>query len=80
MISDWTKHLQGTDKERFKNSVYGSKSVLERLDELLTEYEKDLARGEIDYDKPNWEYRQADANGYRRCIQKIKTLINLDQG
>ena len=80
MISDWTKHLKDADKTRFKNSIYGSKAVLERLDDLLTEYEKDLVRTEVDYNSPNWDYRQADANGYRRCLQKIKTLINLDQG
>jgi hypothetical protein len=80
VISDWTKNLKAEEKERFKNSVYGSKLVLDRLDELLLEYEHDLEKGEIDYNSPNWDYRQADANGYRRCLKKIRTLITLDQG
>ena len=79
MISDWTKHLKAEEKERFRNSVYGSKTVLDRLDDLLSEYEQDLEKTEVDYNSPNWDYRQADANGYRRCLKKIKQLITLDQ-
>jgi hypothetical protein len=79
MISAWTKHLSDPkDKEQFRNSVLGSKTVLNRLKALLDEEEADLIKAENDYTNPNWDYRQADANGYRRCIRKIQKIINLD--
>ena len=79
MISAWTKHLADPkDKEQFKNSILGSKTVLNRLSALLNEEENDLIQTENDYDNLNWAYRQADINGYRRCLRKIQKLINLD--
>jgi hypothetical protein len=79
MISAWTKHLSDPkDKEQFKNSILGSKSVLNRLKALLDEQEAELIKNENDYDNPNWAYRQADVNGYRRCLRSITTLITLD--
>jgi hypothetical protein len=84
MISAWTKHLKTEDeKTRFRNSVYGSKLVLERLQELLKEVEEDLNKTELSaeiYDIPNWDYRQADMNGFRRCLNIVNKIITLDQG
>jgi hypothetical protein len=83
MITAWTKHLKTEEeKERFKNSVLGSKTVLRRLQELLDEVEDDLDKTELNtkiYDIPNWDYRQADMNGFRRCLRTIRSIINLDQ-
>lgn len=83
MISAWTKHLK-TDEEkvRFKNSVQGSKIVLERLKEILDEMEGDQNRIERDvriYDTPGWDYRIAHLNGFRDAIHKVSKIINLDQ-
>jgi len=83
MISAWTKHLKTEEeKERFKSSVLGSKTVLLRLQELINEMKEDTERLELDtriYDLPNWDYRNADTNGYKRCLRQISKLINLDQ-
>lgn len=82
MISAWTKHLKTEDeKTGFKNQVLGSKQVLKRLQELLKEIEDDLTKTELDtkiYDIPNWDYRQADTNGFRRCLRTINKLIILE--
>lgn len=83
MISAWTKNLKtDEDKVRFKNTVLGSKAVLERLQELLNEIEDEVNTLELNtkiYDIPNWDYRQADMNGFRRALRTIKKIITLDQ-
>lgn len=83
MISAWHKHLSTEkDKENFKNQVLGSKPVLRRLQELLKEVEDDLDRAELDtkiYDAPNWDYRQADINGFRRALKTVNKIIKVDE-
>ena len=85
MKSVWTKHLKNEPEEiqeRFRNTILGSRTALDRLSQLLKEDEDSLGRAEINpdvYKLPGWDYRQADANGYRRCLNNIQSLINLDQ-
>lgn len=83
MYSVWTKHLKDDrEKEEFEKSVYGSRRVLKRLKDLCEESEEDLDGYETNtknYDNPNWAYRQADNNGFRRCLKMINKLIDLDQ-
>jgi hypothetical protein len=79
MISSWWKHLKDPKEiEQLKNSILGSRTVLNRLKALLDEEEADLVSTENDYNNVNWAYRQADINGYRRCLRKMNKLINLD--
>lgn len=84
MISAWTKACKSVDEEKdLKNQVLGSKVVLKRLQELLDELKVDADSIESNtkiYDIPNWDYRQADLNGYKRCLKQVSKIINLDQG
>jgi hypothetical protein len=84
MISAWTKNAKTQEeKEAFQKEVLGSKRVLNRLQVLLDEMKADVDTVELNtkiYDIPNWDYRQADMNGYKRCLKQISKLINLDQG
>ena len=82
MYIGWTKHLQ-TDKEKeeFTKDVHGSKRILDHLMLLLIEEENTLDRTEMDvkaFDNPNWAYKQAYKNGYRKAISILKTMIDLD--
>lgn len=83
MISAWTKHISDqSEKEQFQKQVLGSKVVLNRLQALLNELKEDADGLELNpkiYDIPNWEHRQADMNGYKRCLKQVSKLINLDQ-
>lgn len=83
MLTIWTKHIKDeAEKTRFQNSVLGSKLVLTYLSHLLDEMEDELDRSETDikaYDSPSWSHRQADNNGFRRCLAKVKKIIDLDQ-
>ena len=84
MISAWTKHISDEqEKERFRNQILNSKQVLNRLQALLNEMKEDVDSTELNtkiYDIPNWDYRQADTNGYKRCLKQISKIITLDQG
>lgn len=83
MKTAWT--AQATDveeKAQLENNLMRSKWVLDRLYQIIESMERGLDRQESSpsaYDSPNWDYRQADANGYRRALWTIKDLINLDQ-
>jgi hypothetical protein len=82
MISKWTSHLKTPEeKERFRNSVLGSKAVLARLQDIIKEIETEQDQIERDvrvYDTPSWAYRQAHLNGFRDCLSKINKVITID--
>lgn len=83
MITKWTSHLQNKkEKEDFEKEVRSSRKVLDRMKTIVDEYEKELNAVETttaQYDSPSWDYRQADNNGYRRCLNQIRRLVDLDQ-
>lgn len=81
MITAWYKHLDDPEQiNNFKRTVISAGAVLERQREILDEMEADVTRQELNstvYDKPNWDYRQADCNGYRRCLKQLRYLVTL---
>lgn len=82
MIPQWTSHLADLDeKKRFKTYMFSSKGVLDRLLAIIATMETDLEDQELDktaYDSPSWASKQADNNGYRRCLREIRKLLTLD--
>lgn len=80
MISRWTSHLKTEEeKEKFTKNILGSRITFERLNAILDEMDKGEDVKSSDYDNPNWAYRQADINGFRRCLSILKKLTDLDQ-
>ena len=83
MYHEWFRHLQDENaQEAFKKKITSSKEVLERLDNILTEEEKNLDKNETTtkaFEDPNWAYKQAFYNGFRASNAFIKKLIRLDQ-
>lgn len=79
----WTRNLKtAEEKERFENTLKGSKIVLDRLHQMLSEEEADIDYSETNlktYETPNWAAKQAHKNGQRAMVRKIKQLISLDQ-
>lgn len=82
MYSVWTKHLANEkDKDDFKRTLQGSRTVLNRLKAIMDEDENSLTKNEISpkvFEDPNWAYKQAYANGYRSCLRLMKTLVDID--
>lgn len=83
MIPDWTHHLKDQEeKNRFKKYLLSCKTAFERQTALIDKMESELDTEESDpgqYNSPSWAALQADRNGYRRALRKIKKLNNLDQ-
>lgn len=83
MYTKWTEHLSDhEDKQRFQKRIQAAKPILVRLMEILDVEEKTLDRSELNvdqFDKPNWDYKQAFKNGYRAALAVQKKLIDLDQ-
>jgi hypothetical protein len=82
MWVEWTNHLNDPqDKENFQSQVFGAKTVLNRIKEIIENKEKALDRSELSmdtYSLPNWEHRQAHKNGNRESLKFLKTLVDLD--
>lgn len=83
MIPNWSSHLKDPeDAKRFRQHIYASKGVLDRLSQMADDWEKELDQQETDtdqYSNPSWAALQADRNGYRRAIRRLKKIITLDQ-
>lgn len=81
MYTKWTSHLKDPEeKMRFENSVLGSKHVLERLFQIITDEENGIEQSELDakaYDNPAWAYKQAYKNGAKAAYRVIKKTINV---
>lgn len=81
MKTAWTQGLNDEDSAQLIKQVKSSTGVLDRLIEIMDRDERALSTQESKssvYDLPNWEYRQADANGYRRCLREYKQLLTID--
>ena len=84
MLSAWTQHLRKDPKakEDFERYLKGSKTITNRVLDIIEEKERELTSSEVSsesYDSPNWSHRQADINGYRRCLNDFKNLFTLDR-
>lgn len=80
MITKWTSHLPEDQKQQFTNTVLSSRTVLERLQQLLDEEKISLETAEISpkiYETPNWDYKQAHTNGFKSALQMVSRIITL---
>lgn len=79
----WTQHIRNEDeKQRFNNTVWSAKVVLDRALDILKEEENAMERTELSLDtfeKPNWAERQAYMNGYKKALRIAQDILNLDQ-
>ena len=83
MITAWTKHCKTPEeKEQYINSLKRAKWV---FDDIIKLVDSNLASQEAQeispksYDSPNWQFRQAHANGYKQALNDFKNLLTIDQ-
>ena len=80
MWTKWTQHLNSDkDKTDFQRQIHSTKSVLDRIIQILEEKEKTLQTKDRDFSIPGWPYQQAYILGQRDVIQELKQLLTLDQ-
>lgn len=82
MYSIWTSNIKDEkDKESFRNKVTYSKTVLQRLDQIIEEQERELTDSSISpnsFNNPNWALKQAYIQGYIARGKSLRKLMNLD--
>lgn len=80
MITAWTKNLRDpSEVSKFEDSVKHSNVVLDRLAEIIKEYDTEITNKEINpdiYSTPNWDYLQAHNNGAKAAYNKMLKIIN----
>lgn len=76
MQSVWFKGEK--DKELRTKEIQSYRNAFDTLKEVLEQnYRKKEAV--LDYDSPNWAYRQIAVNEYNRVLDDILKLITLDK-
>lgn len=82
MYSIWTSNLkEEKDKELFRSKVTYSKTVLQRLDQIIEEQAKELTDSSTSlksFDNPNWALKQAYIQGYIARGKSLRKLMDLD--
>ena len=77
----WTANIQDPKaKVKFIEYLWHTSEVTDRIKEWAKSKRHtygDTSRK--DYDSPAWAYRQADANGYQRCLDDLEALLTFDQ-
>lgn len=78
-----TKWLEGlkdpSEREQFKQTVIGSKKVLDKAREIVYNSIKEAEKVRIsDYDSPSWSHKQADQNGYVRALREVMLLLEVN--
>lgn len=79
MKNSWTQGLSEQQEQEVRKEYAQSPVLRERLKTLLDAkiaVSDGNAQSKVNYEKPSWAYYQADANGYKRAINEIISLIS----
>lgn len=76
--SDWFKDVSAKDKEELLYVLQNNPILIQAFLKILDRMEKEEIRSEIqltEYDSASWAYKQADRNGAKRIINKVRALF-----
>lgn len=76
---EWTKGLEGKEKEDMQDTIRHSTIVLTQLLRAVDDKLAALERQEIDldtYSDPAYPFRQAHINGKRASLEEIRRLLD----
>ena len=79
--SDWFRNKNPKQKEEIEFILRNNVLLVSTILEILKRYEDEELRSQItvdQYENPSWAYRQADINGARRAISKVRSLFNME--
>lgn len=75
----WLAGLKEPERSQFKQTVIGSKKVLDKAREIVYNIVKEAEKVRIsDYDSPSWSHKQADQNGYVRALHEVMLLLEVN--
>ncbi len=78
--SDWFIDVSGKEKDELIYVLQNNPILIQAFLKILDRMEKEEARSETqlsEYDSPSWAYKQADRNGARRIISKVRALFTI---
>lgn len=79
MKTSWLSGVKDASvKKELRANYIASKMIRERLTEMLdTKLSSSVraSRSSESYDSPNWALKQADATGYQRALEEVKSLL-----
>lgn len=74
--SIWFKGKDPKERESIEYILRNNQILLTEFLRILDEYEQEEDVANLnDYDSASWAYKQADRNGAKRAIRKIRTLF-----
>ncbi len=77
---DWFKDKNEKQKTEIDFVIRNNPVLVQSILDILSRYEEEENRSETssaDYDSPSWAYKQADRNGAKRMVRKIKNLFSI---
>ncbi len=80
LSTDWYAGKTQKEQEAIEFVLRNNVALIQAVLDVIDRYEKEEDRGETNltqYDSPAWGYKQADRNGARRALQKVKNLFNI---
>lgn len=76
MKINWTRGLEGQEKEDMTRAILGSRVALGRLEKLTGEFISELGTTlPGDFDTPQWALKRAYEDGQVYAYKKILTLL-----
>ena len=79
MKTSWLSGIKDASvKKELRANFLASKMVRQRLVEMLDAKLSSsvrASRSSESYDSPNWALKQADATGYQRALEEVKSLL-----
>jgi len=79
--SEWLRGKSSKEQEEISTVLRHNTILIKSFLEILDRMEEQEHRQEIqssDYDSPSWAYKQADRNGAKRALSKIRSLFLFD--
>ena len=77
-MKSWTAGKDSNESAEIQSAFNAGGALRERLTELLDQKiqlrEKERRSKDL-YSSPNWQYEQADINGYNRALEYVISLI-----
>lgn len=77
---DWSRNKTDKEKEAIEFVLRNNVQLVQSILDIIDRYEKEEERAEMTleaYESPSWAYAQADRNGARRALRKVKSLFNI---
>lgn len=78
MKTVWTKGLESDAKDEIQVLFTSGARLRKRLSVIVAEKmdAKDReSMASTEYENPNWPFKQADAQGYRRALKEILSIL-----